>query len=97
MSSSRRHLPFEQDTKPDIVQTAIDVLKEAGTYESTMFTSSGPGGIFGLYVNPGSNLGYVLVNEFVCDFILGLCVFGVLDPSNHLATPTTMPWLIALG
>lgn len=31
-----------------------------------MFTPNGPGGIFGLYVNPGSNLGYVAFNEFVC-------------------------------
>ena len=62
-----------------------------------MFTPNGPGGIFGLYVNPGSNLGYVVLNEFVCDFVLGFCIFGVLDPSNHLATPTTMPWLVALA
>ncbi|KAI1791278.1 aquaporin-like protein [Ganoderma leucocontextum] len=80
-----------------LIHTAIDALKGVGMYESVMFTPNGPGGIFGLYVNPGSNLGYVVLNEFVCDFILGLCVFGVLDPSNHLATPTTMPWLIALG
>lgn len=80
-----------------LIHTAINALKEAGQYETLMFTPNGPGGIFGLYVNPGSNLGYVVLNEFVCDFILGLCVFGVLDPTNHLATPTTMPWLIALA
>ena len=80
-----------------VLQTAINGLKLAGLYDSLMFTPNGPGGIFGLYVTPGSNLGYVVLNEFVCDFILGVCVFGVLDPSNHLATPTTMPWLIALA
>ena len=48
------------------VQAAVDALKAKGVYDATMFTPSGPGGIFGLYVNPGSNLGYVLVNEFVC-------------------------------
>ncbi|TBU30208.1 aquaporin-like protein [Dichomitus squalens] len=80
-----------------LVDSAVDGLKAAGVYESEMFTPDGPGGIFGLYVTPGSNLGYVFLNEFVCDFVLGFCIFGVLDPSNHLATPTTMPWLIALA
>ncbi|TBU30231.1 aquaporin-like protein [Dichomitus squalens] len=80
-----------------LIHTAVDALKGAGLYESLMFTPNGPGGIFGLYVNPGSNLGYVVLNEFVCDFIIGICVFGVLDPSNHLASPTTLPWLIGLA
>lgn len=29
------------------------------------FTPNGPAGIFGLYVQPGSSLGHVFVNEFV--------------------------------
>ncbi|PIL34027.1 transporter [Ganoderma sinense ZZ0214-1] len=80
-----------------LIHAAIDVLKANGTYESVMFTPNGPGGIFGFYVTEGANLGYVVLNEFVCDFILGICIFGVLEPSNHFATPTTMPWLIALA
>lgn len=48
------------------MQAAVGVLQEKGVYDTVMFTSAGPGGIFGLYVNPGSDLGYVLLNEFVC-------------------------------
>ncbi|KAI0633650.1 aquaporin-like protein [Trametes polyzona] len=80
-----------------LIDTAIEALKAAGKYDALMFTSSGPGGIFGLYVNPGSNLGYVLVNEFVCDFVLGLVIFACTEPGNPISTPTTMPWLISLA
>lgn len=31
-----------------------------------MFTPQGPAGIFALYLLPGSNLGQVFLNEFVC-------------------------------
>ncbi|KAI0371076.1 aquaporin-like protein [Pilatotrama ljubarskyi] len=79
------------------IHAAVDALKANGTYDLVMFTPTGPGGIFGLYVNAGANLGYVLVNEFVCDFILGIVVFACTDPSNDLATPTTMAWLISLA
>ncbi|KAI8975902.1 aquaporin-like protein [Trametes punicea] len=80
-----------------LIHAAVDALKAKGTYDSIMFTPNGPGGIFGLYVNPGSNLGYVLLNEFVCDFVLALVIFACSDPGNNLSTPTTVPWLIALA
>ncbi len=41
-----------------------------------MFTPNGPGGIFGFYVPAGSNLGYVILNEFVC---VGLGLLFLLD------------------
>lgn len=37
-----------------------------GVYDEIMFTSQGPGGIFGLYATPGASLGNIFVNEFVC-------------------------------
>ncbi|KAL7281161.1 hypothetical protein ACG7TL_004469 [Trametes sanguinea] len=80
-----------------LIHAAVDALQEKGTYDAMMFTSSGPAGIFGLYVNPGSNLGYVLLNEFVCDFVLGLVIFACSEPGNNLSTPTTVPWLISLA
>ncbi|KAI0780178.1 aquaporin-like protein [Fomes fomentarius] len=80
-----------------LIQAAITTLKAAGKYEALMFTPNGPGGIFGLYVNPGSNLGYVAFNEFVCDFVLALVIFSCTEPANHLSTPSTMPWLIAFA
>ncbi|OBZ67055.1 hypothetical protein A0H81_13012 [Grifola frondosa] len=62
-----------------------------------MFTSSGPAGIFALYANPGAHLGFVFVNEFVCDFILALLVVGAIEPSNHFSPPVAMPWIIGLA
>ncbi|KAL1942757.1 hypothetical protein VTO73DRAFT_4997 [Trametes versicolor] len=80
-----------------LIHTAVSALQAKGVYDTVMFTSAGPGGIFGLYVNPGSDLGYVLLNEFVCDFILGIVIFSCTDPGNPISTPSTMPWLIALA
>ncbi|KAI0829873.1 aquaporin-like protein [Trametes gibbosa] len=79
------------------ITIAIEALQAKGLYDTVMFTTSGPGGIFGLYVNPGTDLGFVLVNEFVCDFVLGLVIFACTDPGNPLSTPTTMPWIISLA
>ncbi|RDX47984.1 aquaporin-like protein [Lentinus brumalis] len=81
----------------EFIHLAIDGLKASGEYEALMFTPNGPGGIFGFYVPAGSSLGYVILNEFVCDFVLALVIFACTSPSNHFATPTTMPWLVALA
>ncbi len=37
-----------------------------GVLDSVNFTPQGPAGIFGLYVAPGSKLGQVFLNEFLC-------------------------------
>ena len=50
----------------------MDALIAVGKYDALMFTPNGPGGIFGLYVNPGSSLTQVLLNEFVCVRVLSL-------------------------
>lgn len=47
-------------------QEAIEALMAKGVYDEIMFTSQGPGGIFGLYATPGASLGNIFVNEFVC-------------------------------
>jgi hypothetical protein len=46
-------------------KVAEEVLVEKGLYDTMMFSSSGPAGVFGLYVMPGMNLFRVFVNEFV--------------------------------
>ncbi|KAJ7736039.1 putative aquaporin 2 [Mycena maculata] len=61
------------------------------------FTPSGPAGIFALYVAPGSSLGHVFVNEFVCDFMLAMTIFGAVDPSNILIPPSSTPFVIGLA
>ena len=41
-------------------------LSAAGTLESTLFTPSGPAGVFAIYLAPGTSLWRVFLNEFVC-------------------------------
>lgn len=54
-----------QKMRPSFPKVAESVLVENGLYNTTMFTPSGPGGIFALYVSPGTNLQRVLLNEFM--------------------------------
>lgn len=42
------------------------MLAAKGVLEAVKFTANGPGGIFALYEAPGTPLGRVFLNEFVC-------------------------------
>ncbi|KAI0745100.1 aquaporin-like protein [Earliella scabrosa] len=79
----------------DHIHEAIEALHAAGRYEALMFTPNGPAGAFALYVMPGSNLGRVFLNEFTCDFLIGLVIWSILDPSNFSAPPAAAPWIVA--
>ncbi|KAJ7775497.1 aquaporin-like protein [Mycena metata] len=68
-----------------------------GVSAATFYTPNGPGGIFALSLLPGSNLGRAWVNEFVCDFVLGVTIFASLDPTNTLIPPSFGPVLISLA
>lgn len=48
------------------MQEASEILAAAGKLDAVMFTANGPAGVFALYVPPGTNLGRVFLNEFVC-------------------------------
>ncbi|KAH9837808.1 aquaporin-like protein [Rhodofomes roseus] len=78
----------------DLIKEATEVLQAKDLYDSVMFTSQGPAGIFGLYASPTANLGYVFLNEFVCDFVLAIVIFGCLDPTNAFAPPVAVPWIV---
>ncbi|KAG8213009.1 hypothetical protein J3R82DRAFT_11397 [Butyriboletus roseoflavus] len=52
------------------------------------------GGIFALYVLPGTNLHRVLLNEFMVDFVIGLSISASIDPTNHMVPPAAAPWVI---
>ena len=41
-------------------------LEAAGKLDAVLFTPNGPAGAFAVYVTPGSDLGRVFLNEFVC-------------------------------
>ncbi|KAK7036137.1 aquaporin-like protein [Favolaschia claudopus] len=61
------------------------------------FTPQGPAGILGLYVSPTASLGLAFLNEFICDFFIGLVIFGCLDPSNAMVPPSMAPVLISMA
>ncbi|KAG1747223.1 aquaporin-like protein [Suillus paluster] len=81
----------------DLLLVAEKVLIEKGLYDTVMFSSSGPAGVFGFFVAPGTNLHRVFMNEFVTDFVLGLVIWGCLDPTNHMIPPAAAPWLIGMA
>ncbi|KZT20165.1 aquaporin-like protein [Neolentinus lepideus HHB14362 ss-1] len=74
-----------------------DALLAKGTLDTINFTSAGPAGIFGLYPASPYNLGYVFLNEVMADFVIAITIWSCLDPSNFLAPPAAMPWIIALA
>ena len=51
-------LLFQQETETALIAK--------GVFDTVNFTPQGPAGIFALYVIPGSKLGQVFLNEFVC-------------------------------
>ncbi|TBU53757.1 aquaporin-like protein [Dichomitus squalens] len=79
----------------DAIKQVEAELSAAGTLASTLFTPSGPAGVFAIYLAPGTSFGRVFLNEFVCDFVIGLVIWAVDDPSNHTVSPVAAPWIIA--
>ncbi|TRM64676.1 putative aquaporin 2 [Schizophyllum amplum] len=69
-------------------------LEAAGELAAIQFTPSGPAGIFGLYAPAGAHLGWVFLNEFVCDVVLGLGIFACIDPTNVFVPPPLAPILV---
>ncbi|THH29258.1 hypothetical protein EUX98_g4917 [Antrodiella citrinella] len=79
-----------------LIAQATKALEAAGTLNSVMFTPQGPAGIFAFYVLPGANLGQVFLNEFVCDFIFGMVIWAVIDPTNPFINTIITPWIFGL-
>ncbi|KAH9947633.1 aquaporin-like protein [Amylocystis lapponica] len=80
----------------NLIAPAEELLIAKDLYATEMFTSTGPAGIFAFYAAPTAKLGNVFLNEFVCDFVIGLVIFAVIEPTNHFCPPAMMPWIIAL-
>jgi len=72
-------------------------LAAKGLLESMKFTPQGTGGILALYTQPGANLARTLLNEFVSDTVIGLAIWGCLDPTNALVPPSAGPWIIGFA
>ncbi|KAI0683379.1 aquaporin-like protein [Cytidiella melzeri] len=67
-----------------------------GIFETVNYTPSGLAGIFACYAPAGADLGLALLNEFVCDFLIGLVIWACLDPTNFLVPPSAAPFIIGL-
>jgi len=81
----------------DVIVQLEDGLREAGKFDTVMFTPNGIAGAFALYANPGKPLGLIFWNEFVTDFLLAIVIWACLDPSNIVITPSVGTFVIAFG
>ncbi|THU94954.1 aquaporin-like protein [Dendrothele bispora CBS 962.96] len=82
----------------DLIVLAEGVLTAApGGLDAALFTPQGPAGAFGLYVTPGTNLGRMFLNEFICDLMITLLIFSCLDLTNMLIPPFAIPLVIGLA
>ncbi|KAH9894967.1 aquaporin-like protein, partial [Cubamyces lactineus] len=85
------------------IDAAIKALESKGVYESTMYTPSGPAGVFGSYMNTGTNFRDVFIRKFILsvtwqDFVYGFVIFATTHPGDSPSTPvpTAMPWLTSM-
>ncbi|KDQ59275.1 hypothetical protein JAAARDRAFT_128206 [Jaapia argillacea MUCL 33604] len=79
------------------IKALEEVLAAKGVLEAVNFTPQGLAGIFGLYAPTGANLGYVFLNEFVSDFVLGMAIWSCLDPTNFFTPPAAVPFVIGFA
>ncbi|OSD01282.1 aquaporin-like protein [Trametes coccinea BRFM310] len=79
----------------DLIMEVTELLEAAGKLDAVLFTANGPAGVFALYATPGVSLGRIFLNEFVCDFMIGLVIWACLDPTNFGAPPSTAPWIVS--
>ncbi|KAI8975901.1 aquaporin-like protein [Trametes punicea] len=81
----------------DLIMEMTEILAAAGKLDAVLFTANGPAGIFAIYASPGMSLGRIFLNEFVCDFLLGLVIWACLDPTNFCAPPSVGPAVISFA
>ncbi|KAL1405908.1 hypothetical protein Q8F55_007588 [Vanrija albida] len=77
--------------------THITHEMEAAGKLREIFTPLGPASAIEATLMPGRNLGYVFFNEFMMNFVMGVVVFGILDPTNVFISPTNGPVAISLA
>jgi len=67
--------------------------------EATVFTGSGPAGLFALFPQAEQidNLRWAFVNEWMCNMIMTMLVFAVIDPSNFFSEVVLAPWILGAG
>ncbi|KAI0093443.1 aquaporin-like protein [Irpex rosettiformis] len=78
------------------IHTLQAELIAKGTFAAVNYTPQGLAGIFACYAPAGAHLGLAFLNEFVCDFMIGLVIWACIDPTNFLSPPAAAPWIISL-
>ncbi|KAF9003936.1 putative aquaporin 2 [Cyathus striatus] len=80
-----------------LIDAGEEALVAAGAFGTTMFTPTGPAGIFALYLPPGQSLSRAFLNECTNSFFVALVIWACSDPSNVLVPPQLGPVVIAFS
>lgn len=76
---------------------AIERGMEQAGRKSLIISPSGPAGVGAILPGASENLGQVFFGELLIGIILGLVIFGALDPKNPLLSHSMIPYLIAMA
>ncbi|GAA5824448.1 hypothetical protein JCM11251_000426 [Rhodosporidiobolus azoricus] len=77
----------------DLIYDALSAAKET----SVIFSSHGPAGVLALFPGAGQPLRWAFLNEFLCNLVLSILVFSVLDATNSFVAIAGAPFVIGLG
>ncbi|KAM0748884.1 aquaporin-like protein [Meredithblackwellia eburnea MCA 4105] len=83
-----------------VYRQQFDAITEefmAGGLSAQIHTPNGPAGVLALFTNAGQDLKYVFAVEFLCNLILSIAVFSVLDTSNLFVSFASAPALIGIA
>ncbi|KAG7091221.1 hypothetical protein E1B28_010272 [Marasmius oreades] len=80
----------------DLLDECEAALVQAGKVD-LLFTPLGPAGAFGIYLIPGSSLGRAFLNEFITDLMMGMVIFGCVDPTSVFVPPVLLPFVVAMA
>ncbi|GAA5906932.1 hypothetical protein JCM6882_000005 [Rhodosporidiobolus microsporus] len=64
---------------------------------ATIFSSNGPAGVLALFPQEGQMLRWAFFNEFMCNIVLAILVFAVLDATNSFVSIPGAPFVIGMA
>ncbi|KAI5477887.1 hypothetical protein MNV49_005780 [Pseudohyphozyma bogoriensis] len=77
--------------------TITEEMLASPTTAAAIYTAQGPAGVLALFAGVGQELKWVFLNEFICNVILSILVFSVLDPSNVFISFSSAPVVIGIA
>ncbi|TFK72882.1 aquaporin-like protein [Pluteus cervinus] len=81
----------------ELIVSAENTLTAAGTLESTLFSPTGPAGVFAFYLPAGQTFARVFVNEWVVCMFIAWVIWASMDPANLMITPAMGPVVVSLS